>query len=180
MNKNIAFILVAVCLVIAVVAGVNILSSNQINKNKSISDSTERIITPIYISPTPKNQEVVPLPTEEDIIRAFFNLINEKRIPEAISMMAPSAIGNESGKQAWGVQFNAFESVLVDKVSSSMKEEWTGDNHSYKVELTVSMKPEAAKAVIPDYGYDNGKNIRWISIVRVANLWKIQGIATGP
>jgi len=180
MNKKILIILSASCLIFVIVAGVILLSGKQVNQNSLNPQPTGSSETPINVSPIQKNQAVVPLPTEEDIIRTFFNLINDKRIPEAISMMAPSAVGDESSKQAWGVQFNAFESISVTSISPSMKEEWTGDNHSYKVELTVTMKPEAAKAVIPNYGYDNGMNIRCISISKISSIWKIAGIATGP
>ena len=117
-------------------------------------------------------QKVVPLPQEEDVIRLFFELINEKRIPEAISMMSTEMAGDDSQKQAWGVQFNAFSVVGVKSVD---KEE----NGLYKVVLEVEMDPKSAGAVIPFYGYDNGENTRWVSLEKENELYKISGIATG-
>ncbi|PIP52770.1 hypothetical protein COX08_04675, partial [Candidatus Beckwithbacteria bacterium CG23_combo_of_CG06-09_8_20_14_all_34_8] len=63
----------------------------------------------------PNGQELagVPLPAGHDIVNLFFNLINEKRIPEAIEMMSETAVPDDSAKQAWGVQFNAIKSISV-------------------------------------------------------------------
>ncbi len=133
----------------------------------------------------PKSQEIslnqsslenksVPLPQETDIIRSFFEIINEGRAIDAISMMAPSLVGDDDDKQAWGVQFNAFKSLKVASIERTNRE------HEYKVVLTALIKPEASRAPIPNYGWDNGTNIRWIILVKSGNLWKISAIATGP
>ncbi len=61
-----------------------------------------------------------------------------------------------------------------------MPNDWTEAKHTYKVTLDVSMNPTSANAPIPYYGWENGQNIRWVSLENAGNLWKIQGIATGP
>jgi hypothetical protein len=127
----------------------------------------------IKLQPSPTNQPDVPLPQQEDIVRNFFNLINEDKITEAVDMLSPEVISDESQKQAWGVQFNAFKKLIVKKIEPA------GESN-YKVTLDVEMKPEAANTIIPFYGYENGDNIRWIGLVKVDNLWRITGIATGP
>lgn len=128
-----------------------------------------------------KQASSVPLPTGEDIVRSFFELINEKRIPEAVLMMTKINTENDSTKQAGGVQFNAFESIKAKSIEAYDKENWTNDQQEYKVNLAVQMKPEAASGPIPNYGFDNGdNNIRWVILVKENNLWKISGIATGP
>lgn len=127
-----------------------------------------------------KSNAVVPLPRETDIIRNFFMIIGEHRPADAISMMGAALIGDDSKKQAWGVQFNAFESLQVNSIEPSMQEEWSQDRHTYKITLTAKMKSESANAPIPFYGWENGTNIRWVTIVKNGNLWKISGIATGP
>lgn len=128
---------------------------------------------PLETNNTVTNNSAVPLPQQEDIIGNFFNLINEDKIPEAVDMLSPQTISNESQKQAWGVQFNAFEKVVVKKIEPA------GENN-FKVTLDVLMKSETTDAVIPFYGYDNGENIRWVGLIKIDNLWKITGIATGP
>jgi hypothetical protein len=123
-------------------------------------------------NPTPQAQ--VPLPQGKDIVRSFFNLINEGRIPDAIAMMAPSSVPDESAKQAWGVQFNAFKKITVKKIEPSSE-------NTYKVTLDVQMKPEAANVQpMPYYGWGNGEFMRWVSLEKVNNVWKVVGIATGP
>lgn len=144
-------------------------TETQVNKNTFVKKQNQ-------------NQTVseVPLPSEISIIHTFFELINEQRVADAINMMAPDTVGDESQKQAWGVQFNAFRKMSAEKIEQSIPESWTDTNHSYKVTLEVQMKPEAAKAPIPNYGYDNGTNIRWVTLEKVGDFWKINGIATGP
>lgn len=143
----------------------------------SATSTSENIPT---VESTPAVTSAAPLPTEEDIIRTFFGLINEKKIPEAISMMSTSMVGDDSHKQAWGVNFNALKSVKVLKVKPAMKENWTDNNHEYEVTLDIKVSPEAANAPIPYYGWENGSNIRWVEIVKENGLWKINSLATGP
>jgi hypothetical protein len=123
---------------------------------------------------TPTPQAQVPLPQEEDIVRNFFNLISERKIADAVLMMAPSAVPDDSSKQAWGVQFNAFQKISIKKIEKS-------DTNTYKVTLDVLMKPDAAYAQpMPYYGWGDGEFVRWVSLEKSAGLWKIVGIATGP
>jgi len=150
---------------------------NVINKKFASTPAAEN--TPATEN-TPAVTSTVPLPTEEDIIRLFFNLINEKKIPDAVSMMSKSITGDDSTKQAWGVQFNALESVKVQNIEPARKESWSQNSHEYKVTLDVSVSPQAANATIPYYGWDNGSNLRWVEIVKEDEVWKINQIATGP
>jgi len=100
----------------------------------------------------------VPLPTEKDVIRTFFSLINEKRIPEAIGMMDKSVVFDDSAKQAYGVQFNNFGTVTIKSIDQ------TSESNKYKVVFDT----------------DSGEDTRWITVVKIDNLWKISDIATGP
>ena len=122
----------------------------------------------------------VPLPQETDIIRSFFAIIGEHRPADAVSMLAPEQINDEGKKQAWEAQFDAFSALSVTSVEPVLQEDWTSNQHEYKVVLAAMMKPESASAPIPYYGWENGTNTRWVSIVKSGNLWKISGIATGP
>jgi len=129
---------------------------------------------------TPPETEV-PLPSETDIIRNFFSLINEQKPSEAVMMMPKNITEEDSLKQAWAVQFNAFKSVLVDEITPSMQENWVNDTHTYQVNLTVEMKPEAINVLpIPNYGFDDGSNVRFVALQKEDGLWKITGLATGP
>ncbi|MFA6250465.1 MAG: hypothetical protein WC686_03055 [Candidatus Shapirobacteria bacterium] len=112
----------------------------------------------------------VPLPQGEDVVRSFLAVIDEDRPDEAALMMAT----DDSQKQAWAVQFNAISSMKVNKI------ETTNDANIYKVTMSVIMKPESATAPIPYYGWENGQNVRWVTMVKEDSLWKIEGLATGP
>ncbi len=170
----------AAVVIIAIIAGAVVLSKRTSTPQISATPNASVVNQNVEQKNVEDETPTVPLPQEEDIIRAFFNLINEGRAADAISMMTQAAIGTDSSKQAWGVQFNSFKSVSVNKIEPSMQEEWTATEHTYKVTLDVQMKPEAASASIPNYGWDNGQNIRFLPLEKVDNLWKIVGIATGP
>jgi hypothetical protein len=123
---------------------------------------------------------VVPEPQEQDIVRNFFQLINEGNVSEAVLAMSSKNTSDDSTKQAWGVQFNDWNSVTVSSIDTSMPDSWSDSRHTYKVVMDMVIDPSAADAPIPYYGYENGKNIRFISIVKENELWKIDEIATGP
>jgi hypothetical protein len=122
----------------------------------------------------------VPLPQETDIVQNFFVLIGEKRPTDAVSMMSKSITDNDSEKQAWAVQFNAINSMKVVKIEPVSTNEWTNVQHIYKLTLDVTMKPESANAPIPNFGWSDGENIRWVTMVMENSLWKIKEISTGP
>jgi hypothetical protein len=127
-------------------------------------------------NPTTISQgDSVPLPSQEDIVRTFFGLINDKRIPEAVGMMTSQAVPDEAAKQAWGVMFNDFDSVEVVKIEKS-----TGENQ-FQVELAVKVNPRAANNPIPYYGYSDKTDTRFITLIKDnQGRWKIDGINTGP
>ena len=95
-------------------------------------------------------------------------------------MMTSSITNNDSQKQAWAVQFNAINSLKVINVEPSMKEEWTETKHSYKLTLDITMNPSSANEPIPYFGWENGQNIRWVTLVKEGKMWRVEGLATGP
>lgn len=126
----------------------------------------------------------VPLPTEEDIIRTFFALIDEGRSTEAVAMMGKAVTDNNNYQQQWAVQFSAFESAKLTSVEAGDppvgEASWTDTTHIYKVILKAQMKTESAEEAMPYFGWENGENTRWIELIKEGGNWKIQGIATGP
>ncbi len=174
MQKN--FILVATLLL-----AVLIISGCQNKKNgkpesKSKADSQIENNLP---TDAPKIKEVTPL-QKEDNISSFFKLINEKRIPEAIAMMNPALYPDESSKQEYAVQFNAFEFVEAKSIEPFDKNSWTNDSQLYKVIINAKMKPGCESAPIPCFGWENGDNVRFISLEKINNVWLISAVATGP
>jgi len=129
---------------------------------------------------TPSDVSSVSKVDSKQFIASFFNAVADKRISEAISMMTLKTVPDDSTKQAWGVQLNAFKKLLVTSIEPSMQDSWTDSSQSYKVTMDVEMTPESANGPIPYYGYENGKNIRWVNLEKENGAWKVAGISTGP
>lgn len=137
-------------------------------------------LTPVVVVPPIVDQTVVLL-TEEDSIRLFFDLIDQKQIPEAIEMMSISLAPDDTTRQVWAVQFNAIESIKVLQIEPNLPETWSENQHSYQVLLETVVAKEAANAPIPYYGWEDSPNLRWISLEKNSSgIWQIAAIATGP
>jgi len=158
-----------------IIAGVIIIGGVSVYLLTRKSDTTNT-----NASETSNNSATVPEPQEQDIIRNFFQLIAEKNVSAAVLSMSSKNTADDSVKQAWGVQFNDWNSVNVTSVETSMPTEWSESRHTYKVTMDVVIDSSAADEAIPYYGYENGQNTRFIPIVKENGLWKVDGIATGP
>ncbi len=136
--------------------------------------------------PQAKNLEASPAFDAEDsspnqkIVAQFLQNIADKKISEAISMMTAEAVPNEETKQTWGVHFAAFNKLVVNAIEPSNQETWTDTKETYKVTMDVEMSKESVNNPVPYFGYDNGTNIRWISIEKIGTDWKIADLMTGP
>jgi len=135
-------------------------------------------------SPPPPEQTKnieVPLPAGADVISLFWQLVNEHHIPEAIDMMSPNLITDDSVKQAYGVQFNHIKFVNVMAVEPYNIDTWTNDSQMYKTTLEIYVSSDASSAPIPYYGFTDNPNIRFISLsLDDTGKWQIEQIGTGP
>ena len=150
------------------------------NKTGSPLPSPGAALSPTLAPRVRSSQQNPPLPLDSRLIVDFINLVSERKISEAVMMMSGDITGDDNAKQAWGVQLNAIKSVKITKLEAYMIKDWKDTEHTYKVELDISMDPASSDAPIPYYGYEEGSNIRWISLVKENEGWKIKGIATGP
>jgi hypothetical protein len=141
------------------------------------------------IDETAKNEEktgpdqenpAVPYPSPEDMIGVFFRNLDENNVQEAIRVMHPSTLVDDSIKQAYGVQFNEVESAKVIKIEKSNESEWTDSMRIFKVTSDVKMSEDTSNAPIPYYGWDSDPDIKWFVMEKDGNIWKISEIATGP
>lgn len=148
------------------------------NKTKPAVNQTETNTassSPNTMIQPSEGQNIAPLATEEDIIRLFFTLINEQRIPEAVAMMSENMAPDDSTKQAWGVNFNTLESISLATVEPFSQADWTESKHLYKVTFTAKVKPGA-----PNYNWSESLDTRWIEITKMGDKWQINSLATGP
>jgi len=118
--------------------------------------------------------------SEEDVIRAFFDLVDEGRVADAVLSTSSSITGADSVRQAWAMQLDAMVSASVLALGPSMPENWTPTYHTYRVTLDVRMDPASATAPIPYYGYSAGENVRFVSVVEENGAWMVDTIGTGP
>ena len=128
------------------------------------------------IQATPDNPSV-PLMSGQDVIRTYASFISEKKIVEAVDMMD---IRDETTKQSWGVYLNSFSSLAVKRIDPYSEDGWTDTHQTFQVLFSAQMKPEAAYAAIPNYGWEDGDNVRWVSLIKSNTAWKLAEIATGP
>lgn len=109
--------------------------------------------------------------SQEEVIKNFLTYIDEHKSPEAVSMMS-SQIINSSDSKTWEHQFNAFNKLKllsIEKLSNDL----------FKIVIDVDMKLELSSSPIPNFGYNQGQNTRWVKLVD-EDGWKVSNISTGP
>jgi len=111
-----------------------------------------------------------------DSIRYFFELIDQGKTNEAADLLDSSLAPDSNTKQQWKSTFDGFESAEVISKEPFNEQSWTDNYQVYKVTLNIQIKPERLQELI---NWD-GQSIRWISIIKSGNAWKIGTIATGP
>lgn len=124
-----------------------------------------------------KQKEVqgVPLPSKEDVVRAFCSLINEGKISEAVLMMDNE---DDTVRQSWGVSLNNFSSFVLIDINPSKVE---NSVNTFEIDVDVKLKENLTNLPIPNYGWRDGINKRWITLVeKEKGRYKIAEIATGP
>jgi hypothetical protein len=121
-----------------------------------------------------------PLPEDEEFINSFYNLIDQGKAGEAVEMLSSQNTNSEGTKKLWQEQFEAIKSVKVLSIEPVMKNSWTDQRREYKVVLDMTMDESSKDAPIPYYGYDQGENTRFITLVKEGDKWFIETIATAP
>ena len=165
---------IAIIIAVLILVSLPVIYFSKSSKKPNSETITSQVQNQLSTSTSSSTGSTVPLPTGEDIIRTFINLINEKKIPDAIAIMDETMVPNDQTKQAWGVSFNSFSSINVVSIAEYSKEEWMADQQIYKVVINIAIKP--GSNVI----WEQGENIRWIVLQKQAGIWKIHEIATGP
>jgi hypothetical protein len=121
------------------------------------------------------------IPTDTELLQLFFQAIQEKNTSISLGMLDPANFSNDAALKEWEKQFTSFEKAQIMNIEPVNQAGWGINDHVYKITLSVKMLPEAASAPIPNYGWQNGDNIRWVKVRKGAdNLWRVLEIATGP
>lgn len=103
--------------------------------------------------------------------REFFQYLSDKKIDQALAMMDADA----GTKEGWRTNFNTIKSLGVKSVNPVFEEEWTSTRQSFKFDLEVSVTPEGE-----GYGWNQGRNSRWVSLQKNGDTWQIHELANNP
>jgi hypothetical protein len=109
-------------------------------------------------------------------IETFFSFIAKGDPIWSVRQLSSAMAPDEATGQAWTDNFKSLKSLKIVSIEQARLEEWTSEWETYKVTL------EAATDESPEkYGWENGLNIRWITIVpQGAGAWKVDALASNP
>ncbi len=112
---------------------------------------------------------------EENFIYDFFEAITQGNTEQYFSMMDGELSGNETMQEMWKTAFSNLELIKVVSLYPEDERKWHNKQPLYQA-IIYSIPKSGA----PYYGWDEGKNARWISIAPTGDSWKITTIATSP
>jgi hypothetical protein len=112
---------------------------------------------------------------EENFIYDFFEAITQGNTEQYFFMMDKELAGSESTQKMWKTAFSSLEVIKI--VSLYPEEEGKWHNKQLLYQAIIYAIPKSGAAY---YGWDEGKNTRWISIAPTGDSWKITTIATSP
>ncbi len=112
---------------------------------------------------------------EENFIYDFFEAITQGDTEQYFSMMDGELAGNEMMQEMWKTAFSSLELIKIVSLYPEEERKWHNKQPLYRVIIYA-----LARAGAPYYGWDVGKNTRWISIAPYGDSWKITAIATSP
>lgn len=112
---------------------------------------------------------------EENFIYEFFEAADQKNFEQVFTMMDENLAGNENMQEMWKVAFSGLDQVKVVSLYPEEEQKWHNHKPLYKVNIYIKSKPG-----FPYYGWDEGRNTRWITITPTGDSWKIMSIATSP
>ena len=112
---------------------------------------------------------------EENFIYDFFEAITQGDTEQYFSMMDDELAGNEMMQEMWKTAFSSLELIQIVSLYPEEERKWHNKQPLYQAIIYTIPKSGA-----PYYGWDEGKNTRWISIAPTGDSWKITAMATSP
>jgi len=108
------------------------------------------------------------------LILKYFTLIDECKYSDAIAMMDDNLVNGSASEKSWTDGWKALDEISIDWTYKYNEEQWTSDMQIFEVNLNV--KPSAGSAT----NWFEGKNTRFVTVIRKDGIWLIHEIATGP
>ena len=112
---------------------------------------------------------------EENFLYDFFEAITQGNTEQYFSMMDRELAGNETMQEMWETAFSSLEVIKIVSLYPEEERKWHNHQPLYKAVIYTIPKSGA-----PYYGWDEGRNTRWISVIPTGDSWKITAIATSP
>ncbi len=156
--------------------GQQVVSTQSPSQKNSPSPTPKQVATVAE----PKEEAGVPLPSGEDVIRTFFELIHTGQIDSALDMLSSSFAPTNEAKQTVAVLFNSFTAIQPLEIKPFEEENWTEEKQKYEVTLDVAISLDDEEWAMQQYGWLRGENTRWVTLVKEEGLWKVDVLATGP
>jgi hypothetical protein len=119
------------------------------------------------------------LAPEEELIYLLFGSINNRQNQEAVKLLNQRLNPNRETEKRWLEQFNAIRSVHIMDIREISRDAWTDTKKIYKVTLEIYVDNSAAEAPIPNYGWEDNPNIRFVTVIKISNRWFVDQIGTG-
>jgi hypothetical protein len=127
----------------------------------------------------PINLDALEKPRAEDHrkdVETFFSFIAKGDPIWSVRQLSYAMAPDEATGQAWMNSFQSLKSLEVVSIEQARLEEWTSEWETYKVTLDAATDDPPEK-----YGWENGRNIRWVTIVpQGAGAWKVDALASNP
>lgn len=143
---------------------------------KSVLPSNSNLNNVASLPLPSKAEEILGNLNQNETIETFFNLINNGKIESALTLLHSRIIPDNEVRNNWFKQFSILKSITVKNVTKL-----NTDEEIYQVQLTIGeISPSATEAAIPNYGWNKGENVRWLTLEKENDLWKISQIATSP
>ena len=109
--------------------------------------------------------------SQEAEARSFFEAVSAGKIEDALKSME----ANDQTKAMWKTNFTAVKSLKVTKVEPAFKEEWTSTRQVFKFMLDAKVAAQGEQ-----FGWENGKNFRWLTLEKKGDAWRVTEIANNP
>jgi len=109
--------------------------------------------------------------SQQPAAEQFINFLKENKFSDAVAMMDAS----DQTKQMWLTNFQTIKSLKVKKVEEAFKDEWTQQRQTFKFTLEVSVTDAGEQL-----GWENGTNVRWITLQKTGDQWLVHELANNP
>ena len=138
----------------------------------ALNDRDEALALPIDLASLDKPRAE----SHEADLRAFFDLVITQDWTFSMFQLSYNMAPDDATRQMWLSNFQSLDSLEVVSIEPASLVQWSDEWESYKVVLQIETKEPVDK-----YGWENGENTRWISIIpQGAGNWKIESFSSSP